>query len=90
MEAYGLPPQSIFTVPLLVGTDGEQKMSKSYGNYIGVDESPEEMFGKVMSIPDTLMSDYWSLLTGAGKQELETIERGSPTVHTIRPRRSET
>jgi tyrosyl-tRNA synthetase len=76
MEAYGLTPQSILTVPLLVGTDGEQKMSKSYGNYIGVDESPEEMFGKVMSIPDALMINYWSLLIGAGKHEVEAVERG--------------
>jgi tyrosyl-tRNA synthetase len=74
MEAYGLPPQSILTVPLLVGIDGEQKMSKSYGNYIGVDDPPEDMFGKVMSIPDSLMLTYWSLLTGAGKREVETVE----------------
>ncbi len=75
MEAYGLPPQSILTVPLLVGTDGEQKMSKSYGNYVGVSDPPEEMFGKVMSIPDSLMVTYWSLLTGARKQEVETVAR---------------
>ncbi len=75
MEAHGMTPQSILTVPLLVGTDGEQKMSKSYGNYIGVDEPPNDMFGKVMSIPDTLMVTYWSLLTGAGKREVEDVER---------------
>lgn len=75
MEAYGLPPQSILTVPLLVGTDGEQKMSKSTGNYIGVNDPPNEMFGKVMSIPDSLMVTYWSLLTGASKREVESIER---------------
>jgi tyrosyl-tRNA synthetase len=75
MEAYGLIPQSIVTVPLLVGTDGEQKMSKSYGNYVGVSDSPPEMFGKVMSIPDTIMLTYWRLLTGAGKNELDDIER---------------
>jgi len=74
MEAYGLVPQSILTVPLLVGTDGEQKMSKSYGNYIGVTESPEEMFGKVMSIPDSLMLTYWRLLTGLGKRDLDLVE----------------
>jgi tyrosyl-tRNA synthetase len=74
MEAYGLSPQSILTVPLLVGTDGEQKMSKSYGNYVGVSESPDEMFGKVMSIPDAAMLTYWSLLTGAGKREIADIE----------------
>ena len=65
MEAYGLPPQSILTVPLLVGTDGEQKMSKSYGNYIGVSDAPDDMFGKVMSIPDELMVTYLSLVTDA-------------------------
>ncbi len=76
MEAYGQAPQSILTVPLLVGTDGEQKMSKTYGNYIGVDDDPEDMFGKVMSIPDDLMVTYLSLLTGAGRREVEAFERG--------------
>jgi tyrosyl-tRNA synthetase len=75
MEAYGLYPQSILTVPLLVGTDGEQKMSKSYGNYIGVTESAENMFGKVMSIPDSLMLTYWMLLTGLGRHEVDGVER---------------
>jgi len=75
MEAYGLPAQSILTVPLLVGTDGEQKMSKSYGNYVGVNDPPEEMFGKIMSIPDSLMLVYWSLLTGAKRQEIDDIGR---------------
>jgi len=83
MEAYGLVPQSILTVPLLVGTDGEQKMSKSYGNYVGVSDAPNEMFGKVMSIPDTIMLTYWRLLTGAGRHELDDIERrlGSGEYH---------
>ncbi len=83
MEAYGLAPQSILTVPLLVGTDGEQKMSKSSGNYIGVSEGADEMFGKVMSIPDAAMLTYWSLLTGAGKREVEGIEKrlGSGDYH---------
>ncbi|MFH0917396.1 MAG: tyrosine--tRNA ligase [bacterium] len=76
MEAYGAPPQSILTVPLLVGTDGEQKMSKTYDNYIGVNDPPDEMFGKVMSIPDALMVAYHSLLTGAGRREVEALERG--------------
>ncbi len=76
MEAYGAPPQSILTVPLLVGTDGEQKMSKTYGNYIGVNDHPDEMFGKMMSIPDELMVTYCSLLTGAGRREVEALERG--------------
>ncbi len=75
MEAYGLPPQSILTVPLLVGTDGEQKMSKSYGNYIGVSDPPQEMFGKVMSIPDHLIVPYFELLTGASVREVREVER---------------
>jgi len=74
MEAYGMAPQSILTVPLLVGTDGEQKMSKSYGNYVGVSDEPNEMFGKIMSIPDAVMLTYWSLLTGAGKREIVEVE----------------
>lgn len=75
MEAYGLLPQSILTVPLLVGTDGSMKMSKTYGNYIGVTDTPDDMFGKVMSIPDDLMVTYWTLLTGAGHREVEDIAR---------------
>ncbi len=63
-EAYGRSPQSILTMPLLVGTDGVRKMSKSYGNYVGVTDPPEEMFGKLMSIPDTAMDDYYLLLLG--------------------------
>src|SRR5918999_728545 len=62
MEYYGKPPQCVFTTPLLVGTDGAMKMSKSLGNYIGVTDPPNEMFGKAMSIPDHLMPAYYSLL----------------------------
>jgi tyrosyl-tRNA synthetase len=75
MEAYGVPPQSILTVPLLVGTDGEQKMSKSYGNYIGVNDPPNDMFGKVMSIPDELMVPYFSLLTDINRRDLQVVEQ---------------
>lgn len=75
MEAYGLPPQSIMTVPLLQGTDGVQKMSKSYGNYVGVDEPAEQMFGKLMSIPDGLMVAYWTLVTGAHRREIDDVAR---------------
>lgn len=60
---YGQEPQVIITLPLLEGTDGVRKMSKSYGNYIGVLESPKQMFGKLMSIPDNLMPKYFELLT---------------------------
>jgi tyrosyl-tRNA synthetase len=63
--AYGQKPQSILTMPILVGTDGAQKMSKSLGNYVGVTDPPEEMFGRVMSIPDEAMADYYRLLLGA-------------------------
>jgi tyrosyl-tRNA synthetase len=63
--AYGQKPQSIMTLPILVGTDGTQKMSKSLGNYVGVTEAPEEMFGKVMRVPDAAMADYYRLVLGA-------------------------
>jgi tyrosyl-tRNA synthetase len=63
--AYGKKPQSIITLPILVGTDGTQKMSKSLGNYIGVTEAPEEMFGKVMRVPDEAMPGYYRLVLGA-------------------------
>jgi tyrosyl-tRNA synthetase len=64
--AYGQQPQSILTMPILVGTDGTQKMSKSLGNYVGVTDAPEEMFGKLMSIPDEAMAEYYRLLLSAG------------------------
>ena len=64
MQHYGLEPQVVITYPLLVGLDGIEKMSKSRGNYIGVTEPPEEMFGKVMSIPDTALAQWWELLAG--------------------------
>jgi tyrosyl-tRNA synthetase len=60
--AYGQPPQSILTLPILVGIDGEQKMSKSLGNYVGVTDAPEEMFGRVMRVPDEAMPEYYRLL----------------------------
>jgi tyrosyl-tRNA synthetase len=63
--AYGKAPQSIITLPILVGTDGAQKMSKSLGNYIGVTEAPEEMFGKVMRVPDAAMPTYYRLVLGS-------------------------
>lgn len=64
MPQYGLEPQVVMTFPLLVGTDGEEKMSKSRGNYIGITEPPEEMFGKTMSIPDPALPQWWDLLVG--------------------------
>jgi tyrosyl-tRNA synthetase len=63
--AYGQKPQSILTMPILVGTDGVKKMSKSLGNYVGVTDSPAEMFGRLMSIPDEAMAEYYRLLLRA-------------------------
>jgi tyrosyl-tRNA synthetase len=62
--AYGLPPQSILTMPLLPGTDGVQKMSKSVGNQIGIAEPPGEMYGKTLSVPDAVLGEYYALLLG--------------------------
>ncbi len=62
--AYGQKPQSILTMPILVGIDGVQKMSKSLGNYVGVTDPPEEMFGRLMRIPDEAMAEYYRLLLG--------------------------
>ena len=72
----GQRPQQCFTVPLLAGTDGIQKMSKSLGNYIGVAEPPNEIYGKVMSIPDSLTLPYFELLTDVLDEELEEFKQG--------------
>jgi len=72
---YGQQPQIILTMPLLEGTDGVQKMSKSYGNYIGITEPPQEMFGKIMSISDALMWRYYELLTDVSITEIEQMKR---------------
>jgi tyrosyl-tRNA synthetase len=65
-RAYGQPEQVILTVKLLTGTDGELKMSKSYDNYIGVTDSPAQMYGRTLSIPDSSLEDWYSLLLGSG------------------------
>jgi len=71
----GQRPQQVFLAPLLIGTDGSQKMSKSLGNYIGVAEAPSEIYGKVMSIPDDLIMDYFELLTDVPDEELEEFRQ---------------
>lgn len=71
---FGVEPQVILTMPLLVGTDGVEKMSKSYNNYIGISESPKEMFGKTLSIPDELIYTYFELATNIQNKELEDIK----------------
>ena len=75
MEYYGKTPQCVMTTPLLVGTDGAIKMSKSIGNYIGVTEAPKDVFGKTMSIPDHLMKDYFSLVLDRTMPEGEPVEQ---------------
>ena len=78
---YGQEPQVVLTMPLLEGTDGVHKMSKSLGNYIGINEAPEEMFGKVMSISDEVMWRYYELLSDKDLAEIQTlrsqVEEGS-------------
>ncbi|WP_029551426.1 tyrosine--tRNA ligase [Thermocrinis jamiesonii] len=74
-RAYGQEPQVCITLPLLVGLDGVRKMSKSYGNYVGITEEPEIMFGKIMSISDELMWDYYLLLTDYSREEIESFKR---------------
>jgi tyrosyl-tRNA synthetase len=75
MEYYGKTPQCVLTTPLLVGTDGTAKMSKSLGNYIGVTEDPRDMFGKTMSLPDEPMPDYYSLVLGRKLPEARPVEQ---------------
>lgn len=70
MKEHGLEPQVVLTVPLLVGTDGSEKMSKSLGNAIGVEDPPREIYGRTMSIPDELMWDWWLLLTDLGEEAI--------------------
>ncbi len=76
--SFGQAPQSVLTMPILPGTDGVRKMSKSYDNYVGVTDPPEEMFGKLMSIPDAVMAQYWLLLLG------EELDAARPAVEAKR------
>lgn len=80
---YGQPSQIILTMPILEGTDGVQKMSKSYGNYIGINEPPQEIYGKVMSISDDLMWRYYELLTDVSLSAIEQMKAdvGAGTQH---------
>ena len=71
---FGIEPQVIITTPLLVGTDGVEKMSKSYNNYIGISESPDEIYGKSLSIPDNLIYTYFKLATDISNEELKEIK----------------
>lgn len=82
----GQRPQQCFMTPLLVGTDGSQKMSKSLGNYIGIAETPDEIYGKVMSIPDSLIMDYFELVTDVPDEELKAFrqELGNETINPMK------
>jgi tyrosyl-tRNA synthetase len=73
----GQPPQIVMVTPLLIGTDGKNKMSKSLGNYVAVTDPPGEMFGKVMRIPDDLMRNYFELLTDVPEEEITRLTGGS-------------
>src|SRR5579859_4784004 len=71
---YGLPGQAILTMPILVGLDGQRKMSKSLGNYVGINEPPADMFGKIMSISDATMWDYYKYVTDRTPQQIAALE----------------
>ncbi len=72
---FGQEPQVVMLMPLLIGLDGKEKMSQSLGNYIGISEPPDQMFGKVMSLPDELMTQYFVLCTDVPLEEVEALER---------------
>ena len=78
-QMRGMKAQQCFIMPLLPGTDGVQKMSKSLGNYIGIDETPQEIFGKVMSIPDSLILPYFDWLTDTPTKEITEIKNSLET-----------
>ncbi|MGW9125995.1 tyrosine--tRNA ligase [Paenibacillus chitinolyticus] len=75
-KEYGVPAQVAIMMPLLEGLDGVNKMSKSLGNYIGIDEAPNEIYGKAMSVPDELMLKYYELATDLSHDELSALRRG--------------
>jgi len=87
MPSFGIEPQVVLTTPLLVGFDGAAKMSKALGNYVGITDQPNEMFGKLMSIPDELMWMYYLLLTDMPKSEVDNLQKqvNSGSLH---PRKS--
>ena len=83
-QSTGQPPQQVFLVPLLVGTDGKQKMSKSLNNHIGIAEPPREMYGKMMSIPDHLIVEYFELVTDVPEEEIAEFGEQLKT-HSVNP-----
>jgi len=83
-QSTGQSPQQLFLVPLLIGTDGKQKMSKSLHNHIGIAEPPQEIYGKVMSIPDSLIVDYFELVTDVTEEEIAEFKKQLNT-HSVNP-----
>ena len=83
MQQYGVPAQVVLTTPLLVGTDGLEKMSKSRGNYVGIADRPEEQFGKTMSIPDDALPQWWRLAGGAEPPAVEPMASKLALARTI-------
>jgi tyrosyl-tRNA synthetase len=77
-EKAGQPPQAVLGMPLLVGLDGEKKMSKSLGNYIAFNENPKDMFGKIMSVPDDTMWVYYQLLLECSDEEIKSLQAQHP------------
>jgi tyrosyl-tRNA synthetase len=75
---YGQEPQVILTVPLLIGTDGERSMSQTTGNYVGIGEEPGEMYGKILSIPDNLLYEYFYQLTNVIVEDVQPMIKGAP------------
>ncbi|RKY54050.1 MAG: tyrosine--tRNA ligase [Candidatus Neomarinimicrobiota bacterium] len=74
-KEYGIEQQIILTLPVLEGLDGKQRMAKSLGNYVGIDDPPDEMYGKIMSIPDNLILKYFTLITDYSLQQLKDVEK---------------
>ena len=96
MQHFGMEPQMVLTMPILLGTDGVMKMSKSEGNYIALTDTPQDMFGKVMSIPDGIITHYFRLLTQKSEAEIAEMDRllelarvQQPTTKTRPPRRDQ-
>ncbi|MDD2321023.1 MAG: tyrosine--tRNA ligase [Geobacteraceae bacterium] len=87
---WGQPPQTVITMPLLEGLDGVNKMSKSLGNYIGINETPDDIFGKIMSISDELMARYYELLSDLSLIELEKLKVGlkDGSIHPMEAKKS--
>lgn len=86
MEQYGLEPQVVILSPLLVGTDGKEKMSQSLGNYIGVTDEPNDMYGKTMSIPDDIIENYFELATDVPMDEVKVLLRDTPNPRDVKRR----